>query len=310
MSECSFRLSLLIKHPVVWGMPHTFSIEPTSLCNLDCPECPTGKGEILRKNTYINTDLYKTVIDQVAGSLSYLMLYLQGEPFLNESIFEIIKIADRKKIYICISTNGHFMNAQNALKTVESGLDRIIISLDGTTPDVYRKYRVRGNFHEVIAGINNLVEAKKKLKSNTPHIILQFIVFKHNQHQIGEVKTLGKSLGINQVQIKTAQHYEFEKGNPMLTDLVAYARYIKSGDKYTLKNKIHNRCKRIWTIGVITTDGNMTPCCFDKNASYTLGNVASQSVIHIWKSSSFMKYRYKVLHNRKGIDICCNCSEK
>lgn len=309
IAECSYWLSVILKRPVVWGMPHSFSIEPTSLCNLHCPECPTGKGEILRRNRDININLYKNIIEQIAKTTSYVMLYLQGEPFLNNSIFEMIQLADKKKMYLCISTNGHFMNKENARRTIESGLDRIIISLDGLTPEVYRQYRVRGNFQEVVQGIKNLVEAKKQLKSSTPYIILQFIVFKHNQHQISDVTEFGKSLGINKVQLKTAQLYDFEKGHKMLTDIYAYARYRKAGEGYELKRKMHNSCKRIWTIGVITTDGLMTPCCYDKNATYSFGNVSTQPLNLVWKSSSFMNYRKKVLTDRKAIDICSNCTE-
>ena len=308
-TECSYWISVIIKQPIVWGMPHSFSIEPTSLCNLHCPECPTGKGEILRKNIDIIPELYKSIIGQIADTTTYLMLYLQGEPFLNKSIFDMIQLADQKNIYTCISTNGHFLNEENARKTVESGLDRIIISLDGTTPEVYRKYRVKGNFHEVINGIKNLAEAKQQLKSTTPYIILQFIVFKHNQHQVKDFKMLGKSPGINKTKLKTAQLYDFENGHEMLTDLVSFARYRKAGEKYAVKGKMHNRCKRIWTIGAVTTDGNMTPCCYDKNATYSMGKLSTNSVKDLWKSSSFMKYRFNLLQNRKAIDICSNCTE-
>ncbi len=221
----------------------------------------------------------------------------------------MIQLADNNNIYTCISTNGHFMNEDNAGKTVVSGLDRIIISLDGTTPEIYRKYRVKGNFHEVIQGIKNLVEAKKLIKSDTPFIILQFIVFRHNQHQIKEVIQLGKILGVNKVKLKTAQLYDFEHGHTMLTDLGSFARYRKAGEEYIIKGKMHNRCRRIWTIGVVTTDGNMTPCCYDKNAKYSMGKLTDNSVRDLWKSPAFMKYRFRLLHNRKTTDICSNCTE-
>ena len=306
----SYRISTIGKIPVVWGLPYTYSIEPTSLCNLQCPECPTGIGEILREKTNIDHDLYIKILDQIKNHASYLMLYLQGEPFLSSKIFEMLQLANTYKIYSCISTNGHFLTDQNARKTVESGLDRIIISLDGATPDVYRIYRKRGSFHEVVAGIRRLVETKEKMHSQTPYIILQFIVFKHNQHQIEEIKNLGNQLGVNLITIKTAQLYNYTNGHSMLTDLTKLARYKKVNDKIIFKNKLSNSCQRIWSTGVITTDGMMTSCCYDKHSNFIMGNAKNDPIKKIWSSDKFINHRLNILTDRKKIKMCTNCGEK
>jgi radical SAM protein with 4Fe4S-binding SPASM domain len=237
------------------------------------------------------------------------MLYLQGEPFLNRNIFEMIRLASKKKIYTCLSTNGHFLDKPTATQTVLSGLNRIMISVDGTTNDVYRQYRQGGNLETVLEGIKNLVEAKHALKSKTPYIIMQFIVFKHNQHQINEFRTLGKSIGADKTELKTAQLFDFKNGHPMLTDLQKYARYEKSGKRYVFKKSLQNNCKRIWTTGVITTDGIVVPCCYDKDAKYAMGNADKEGMKLLWKRTTFMQFRKKILENRIEVDICCNCDE-
>lgn len=306
----SYRIAGICKRPVVWGKPYAYSIEPTSLCNLLCPECPTGKREILRDKNHFDPALYESILEQIADHACYLMLYLQGEPFLSKSIFELMQKASLHNIYTCISTNGHFMSEDNAYKTVNSGLDRIIISLDGTTPEVYRQYRKRGNFQEVIAGIRRLVAAKKQLHSHKPYIILQFIVFRHNQHQVGDVKALGNRMGVNRVSIKRAQLYDYTNGHPMLTDILSLARYHKKGDHVVPKNKIPNRCQRIWSTGVITTDGNMTSCCYDKHSDYVMGSAQKEKIAALWASDAFMQHRKNVLLQRGKIDMCTNCGEK
>lgn len=309
LAKSSFLVSRIYRKPVVWGLPYAYSIEPTGICNLKCPECPTGKGLIKRKASVINPEMYSSVLDQISGTASYLMLYLQGEPFINPAIFEMIGQAHRLRVYTCISTNGHYLDKINAQRTVLSGLDRLIISLDGTTSETYVQYRQGGSFQVVLSGIRNLVEAKRELKCRTPHIILQFIVFKHNQHQIFEFNKLAKSLGVDAVSIKTAQLYDFEKGNERMTSLARFSRYQKKEDGFVIKKKLRNRCMRLWSIGVVNSDGIMAPCCYDKNADYRVGDLRQLDVKAIWKGNDFMQFRSKMLTNRKGIDICRNCNE-
>ena len=309
LAKTAFYISRIVRKPVVWGLPYAYSIEPTGICNLKCPECPTGLGLIKRGTTAIKPEIYTSVLDQISNTASYLMLYLQGEPFINPNIFRMIELADQSKIYTCISTNGHYLDKINAERTAKSGLDRLIISLDGTTNETYVQYRQGGSFQVVLAGIKNVVEAKRKLKSRTPHIILQFIVFKHNQHQIKEFKQLAKSLGADATSIKTAQLYDFEQGNERMTDLMKFSRYQKQHGEFVIKKKQKNRCKRLWSIGVITSDGIMAPCCYDKNADHKLGDVNHSVIQLIWKGRNFKQFRSMVLTNRKGIDICRNCDE-
>jgi len=305
----SFWLSVCFRQPFVWGMPYSYSIEPTSICNLSCPECPTGKCLTNRSKVEMPLWLYQSLINQIAPNGLYLMLYLQGEPFLNPNIFEMVKIAKKNKIYSCISTNGHFLDKQNAEQIVASGLNRLIISLDGTTNETYSQYRQGGNFEKVLECIKTLVQAKQSLKSPTPYIILQFIVFKHNQHQLDEFKALGKSLRVDKTELKTAQLYDFENGHPMMTDLLKFSRYRKSGGHFVVKKAIRNTCKRIWTTAVVTSDGMVVPCCYDKIAKYPMGDAGANQLESLWKGQLFGHYRQEVLKNRKGIDICCNCNE-
>ena len=114
-----------------------------------------------------------------------------------------------KGIYTATSTNAHFLTDDNARQTVESGLDRIIISIDGTTQETYQAYRVGGQLDKVLAGTRNLVKWRKALKSRTPYIIFQFLVVRPNEHQINEVQSLAQELEVDDVWFKTAQIYDY-----------------------------------------------------------------------------------------------------
>src|ERR1041384_693505 len=209
----SYYISKWTRKPMQWGYPISISFEPTTSCNLRCPECPSGLRAFTRPTGMLKNDFFRQTIDQLSKDLLYLVFYFQGEPYLNPAFLDMVKYASQKKIYTATSTNAHYLNDENAKKTIESGLDRLIISIDGTTQEVYQQYRVGGHLNKVIEGTKNIVRWKKELKSKTPFIVFQFLVVKPNEHQIEDVKKLAKEVGVDDVWFKTAQEYDYEK-NP------------------------------------------------------------------------------------------------
>jgi radical SAM protein with 4Fe4S-binding SPASM domain len=253
--------------------------------------------------------VYEELINQVAPFVSYLTLYFQGEPYLNPHFLEFVKYASEKNIFTATSTNAHYFDEEMSRKTVLSGLDKLIISIDGTDQNTYEKYRVGGNLDKVIQGTERLIKWKKKLKSKRPFIVLQFLVFKSNQHQLNKIKELAEQLGVDKLNIKTAQIYNFESKNDIIPNNSKYSRYKKANSTYTINNTMSNNCWRMWSSCVITWDGKMVPCCFDKDAQNVLGDVYKKKFIRIWKSEAQQEFRKRILKSRKDIDICKNCSE-
>jgi radical SAM protein with 4Fe4S-binding SPASM domain len=222
----------------------------------------------------------------------------------------MVSYAKTNNIFVSTSTNGHFLNPANAKKTVKSGLDRIIISLDGLDQETYEKYRVGGDFNTVIQGIKNLVAAKKKLQSTSPFIVVQFIVFKTNEHQLNQLDKLKKELKVDKIELKTAQVYSSDDKNLLIPDNSKLSRYRQNEKgKWEIKGKLPNKCKRMWQAAVITWDGNVSPCCFDKDANYKMGNILESSFQEIKLNKEYSQFRNQVFTNRSQIDICRNCSE-
>ena len=308
--KLSYYISVLIKKPLVSGYPCSISIEPTTFCNLACPECPSGQKTLARSAGNMQITLYRKIIDELAPSLLYLNLYFQGEPFLHPEIFKMITIAKKNKIYTNVSTNGHFLNAQNSRKIVGSGLDRLIVCADGMTQDIYEIYRKKGNIRKIIAGIKTLSGYKKTLNSRKPLIIVQSLIIRHNQNQLNKMKKFFKSLGADYVSFKSIHINEFKYGNPLMPTITKYSRYkLSKNGTYTIKNMLMNKCWRMWSSAVITQDGKVIPCCFDKGASYVFGNIYKDSLKDIWGNSKYNKFRKTILTSRKNIGICCNCTE-
>jgi radical SAM protein with 4Fe4S-binding SPASM domain len=170
---------------------------------------------------------------------------------------------------------------------------------------------VGGNLEAVLQGAKNVVYWKKALKSTTPHIIFQFLVVKPNEHQIEEIYALAKEIGVDEVKLKTAQVYDYKNGNPLIPEQDKYSRYAKTKDgTYRVKNELLNHCWKLWHACVITWDGMVVPCCFDKDATHKLGNIKDgTSFKKIWQGEAYDRFRKTLLQGRDKIDICNNCTE-
>lgn len=312
----SFYLTRILRRPVQWGLPFSIAIEPTTACNLRCPECPSGLRSFTRETGNLKQDFFRRIIDELHKEVFYLTFYFQGEPYINPQFLEMVRYAQERGIYTSTSTNGHFLSDANARATIESGLDRLIISIDGTTQETYEAYRKQGKLANVLQGTRNIVRWKRELKSKTPHIVFQFLVVRPNEHQISEVYELAKELGVDEVLLKTAQIYDYENGNDLIPTQDKYSRYALQEDgTYRIKNQLLNHCWKLWHSCVITWDGLVVPCCFDKDAKYRLGNLQDKSgeqmptFREIWRGAAYTKFRERLVKGRAYIDICKNCTE-
>jgi len=305
----SYILSSILRKPVLFGLPITLSIEPVNFCNLSCPECPVGNGSLTRKPAKMSLPFFSKLILQIESHVSYLTLYFQGEPLLHPHFTNFIKIAHSHKLYTASSTNAQLLNDEMARYIVESGLNKLIISIDGTTQEVYEKYRVGGNLLKTLNGTKALIDWKKKINSCKPYLELQFLVLKHNEHQIPEIKKIATELEVNKLSLKTAQINDFEKGSDLIPSQKKYARYIVSNDgSFKRKKKIRNGCWRAFSGAVITVDGEVLPCSYDKNGEFSFGNINKQPLVEIWHNEKATRFRQQLLTDRKVFAICRNCT--
>ena len=307
----SYYRHFLVRKYNMLGIPPIFSIEPTNLCNLHCLQCPTGRGELTRAKGEMNFFLYRDIIESLQDYIIYLLLYFQGEPMLHKDIISMIELARKHNIYVVLNTNGHFIkNDELAESLVNSGLNGIIFSIDGASEESYIRYRRGGNFNVVIEGIERLIKTKLKMKSKNPKIYLQFIVMKHNQDEIKDMKKLGKKLKVNKILFKSVQVYDKNNYNILIPSMTKFNRYKKVDDGLVLKSGLKNCCKRILFTSVITWDGFVIPCCFDKNADFSFGKFDNcDSFKKILNSQKAIEFRKSVFTERKNISICLNCAE-
>ncbi|MFO7525629.1 MAG: radical SAM/SPASM domain-containing protein [Ignavibacteriaceae bacterium] len=299
----------MVRKPIVWGMPISYSVEPTNHCNLKCPECPSGLGALTRPLGLLKIETFKNWIDQIKSTGFYVQLFFQGEPFINKHLPLMISYAQKNNVYISISTNGHFINESNVDFVLDNAPDKLIYSMDGLDEESYQNYRVGGTFKQADEGLRVLIKRRNERKLIKPFVEFQFIVMKQNEHQLDEVLKYGKDVGVEKVVFKTMQISSYENAVKFLPSNKKYRRYVLQDNSFKIKNNLKNHCFALWRTSVITWDGKVVPCCFDKDAEFEMGMLNGRTFNDIWKSVEYQKFRQQVLDSRKNINMCTNCTE-
>lgn len=290
--------------------PMSLSIEPTTSCNLRCPECPSGLRSFTRPTGMLDPALLQTLLDEISPHLVYLNLYFQGEPYLHPDMNSLVRMGAERGLYTSTSTNAHFLRPERCADIVASGLSRLIISIDGMTQDTYASYRVGGQLEKVLEGTRNMVEARRSNGNRGPHLVWQFLVVGPNEHEVTEIQRQAESIGVDELVIKTAQLDQPEDGHPLLTQDPQLRRYDRtSAGKWVLRNPLADECWRMWQGCVMTWDGRVVPCCFDKDAHHTMGQIGQASFEEIWFSDAYEAFRSQIFSNRSSVEMCQNCSE-
>lgn len=303
-SASSFIVSSLRGNPSVSGSPVSVSLELTNHCNLRCPECASGSGLMKREKGFMDVLLFKKVVSELNPYLYYVNLFFQGEPMMHPEFFQFTEHTSH--IYNVVSTNGHFLSVENSERIAVSGLKKLIVSLDGMNQQIYSEYRQNGEFGKVITGIRNIAAARNKYQSSLK-LELQYLVSKNNEHQIKKAENFAKEVGAD-LKLKSMQilpDNDIEKWMPAVEK---YRRYGKINGNYVIRNSMPNRCARLWFNPVITWDGKVIPCCFDKDAEYVMGDLNKDTFRSIWKNGVYNEFRKLVFTSRRTIPICRNCT--
>jgi radical SAM protein with 4Fe4S-binding SPASM domain len=300
----SWQASNITGRARICGMPVTLGIELTNCCNLNCPECATGSGNLTRKAGFIGSELFDKIIDETGRYLLNINLYFQGEPMLHPSFFSFTEKI--RSIPVTVSTNGHFLSVDNSKALALSGIRKLIVSLDGMDQATYSAYRINGDFEKVIAGIRNISDAISKYDSPL-RLEIQFLVNRKNEMQIPAARKFASEVNAK-IRLKSMQVLDEKRAKEWLPGGENFRRYTNENGRYILKSSFKNRCLRLWMNPVVTWDGKIVPCCFDKNADHIIGDLNTQSFRNIWHGEKANKFRQTLLDDRGSIEICRNCT--
>ena len=279
---------------IIWGSPYEWEIDTTNICQLKCPLCHTGKGTIHRDQGVMDFDLFTKVVDQIKHSCLWLTLYSWGEPLLNQRIHEYIEYAHKQKIATIISSNlNKPLTPLITEQVIRSGLDVMIVSLDGITQDVYEVYRVNGHLDRVLENLRLLDQKKRELGSKKPYIEWQFIVMRQNEHQLDEAKVLAGELGVDSLVFKKV---DFPHGEDDLAEAERWLprqhpEYLREDPFYKPYQEDGQVCWRLWRSAVVNWDGGFAPCCYLTDKTQDFGDLKDASVKKVWNNSKYTTAR-------------------
>lgn len=294
------------RHVHLISYPYALIVDPANNCPLHCPGClhnkkfqekigPDWPPGILSENQY---DYF---IDTFGPYASTILFYNWGEPLLNTNTPLFIKKAKSYLLNTSLSSNLSLKFDAEAL--VLSGLDYMILSIDGATKESYGHYRRGGKFDLAVNNVRRLTEAKEKFNSASPRLSWQFLLFEHNKREIEQAKKLATELGVNEIKFVHPYGVPWEVDLKPATDAKQETYLIDSPrggtifhdgtenisptfsekfiekwqdrllglDENLFMKRIGKTCQWLYTTLVMDANGRYLPCCYAprKNSGFT-----------------------------------------
>ena len=287
-------------------LPRFLILENTNACNLRCPLCPVGTGDTQRERGFMRLEPYRRLIGEISSHVDRILMDYAGEPLLHPQIDAMVGYAEDHGIRVTVGTNG---NVDRMAALVDAGLSEIIFSLDGTTEATYQQYRIGGSLARACANLETLLEHRARRGASQPRVYLQFVVMRHNEHEIDDVLALGRRLGVDEVWLQPVCINDFfqrpvtelrETFLPLESDVIRY-----HGRGASARPRKPVLCE--WAFqSVIYHDGRVTVCCFDADGEHTVGNAFGPGgFLSVWQSPEYRKLRRRVLAT--DLSLCRRC---
>ena len=301
LGSALFRTPYTIRHT-----PLFVSVEPSAVCQLRCPACPVGLRnneitELRHSDRLLKKAIWERALSQIKETAWVVQFYFQGEPLLNKDLPLMIREAHDAGLYTIVSTNAQAMTPELANALVAAGLDRIIISMDGLTQETYAAYRVGGSLDQCKAALRWLQEAK----SAGLTIELQVLRLRSNEHEWRAFRKEYKTLGADRLVFKTAQLYDYRHGHPLMPSEPRYRRYEQHADGLWYRKPLGKGCFRVWSGVVIAANGDVLPCCYDKDHAHAYGNLRTASLRELFSDPKAQAFRAQALLQTP--EICKEC---
>lgn len=263
-------IQLKLRRPKVSSYPYKMIVDVTNLCNLKCPHCPTGKQVAGRPKGSMGLESFGRILHELGNYIYIIDLFNWGEPFLNKHLFQMISMAEQKKICTSIHTNLNVRMGDKMLAALlESDLSFLVASLDGADQETYALYRKGGSLDRALDNARRIIERRKATGRRKPYLTWQFLVFPHNAHQVDEARRLSGEIGFDRFVIM--------KG---IMDRSMRSENLRVG-----------RCDWLWTTAALHWNNRIGPCCLQFMARDDFGEFGDDDFMSVWNNEKFQYAR-------------------
>ena len=287
----------------MFANPPVVQIEPTNICNLACPLCPSKS--MARAKGMMSVETFEAILRDVGETLMLAILYGWGEPFLNPALPEMMARCRDRGVQTLTSTNGHFLQTpEKALEVVDAGLTALIIAIDGATQESYATYRRNGTLDHALRCVTNVQEAKARRNSATPFTNLRLVANRHNEEEIGRMEEMARELGVDMFSVKSLgclpDKSEF-------TDFVPGSQDMRRFGASRKERAATFRCRFPFRQPTIFWDGTVVGCEFDYEAATAWGNVNEKRFGVMWNSPGAVDMRRSIRKWTSRPEFCLKC---
>jgi len=309
-----------LKNSHVAGFPYHLTVETGNFCPLHCPLCPTGQGKEGLPKGFLTFENFKKIIDELCDYLLIVELYNWGEPFLNNEFFKMIRYAKDKNIIVTTSSNLNIFDDKMCRELIDSGLNLLMVSLDGASQETVETYQRGNNFAKVISNMKKIIEEKRKLGSQKPLVQWKFFVTKFTEKEMPKARKLAKEIGVNYIEFAKilcdmSQRFfldpgsQFENVKEWLPNNEHYSAYDNASKRR--KKALKNDCSSLWTRAVMNWDGTIFPCCNVYEKKWGFGNALEEGFSTIWNNNDYWSSRERVVSGKITVKktICHMCAQ-
>jgi len=279
------------------GYPWMLQIEPTNLCNLSCPFCPSGRKEDPdKRRRHMTLKEFRSIIDDMERYLLFAVLWDWGEPFMNPELPEMIRYASAHDVRTATCTNGHFLQDEAYVERIlNSGLSTLVVAIDSLNEEYYLRHRTGGDLAKAVSGLEKLVELKKRVNSKTL-IDLRMVVMKDNEKELPEMIGFARKIRVDKFTVKTV--------NP------GCGVTSMDGDGIPENPECRQEagCTKVWKMANVLANGDVVPCCYDFSAEMKVGNINEKPLTRIWNGPEYRELRKNIFFKKKRNLKCRVCT--
>ena len=296
------------------GHPYLLIIDPCNYCNLRCPLCPTGLGTLGRQQSMLSLAHFKQYFDPVADFLFEAYLHNWGESMLNKQVFDMIAYAQSRNVGTNLSSNLSDTSSSDIDRLLDSGLEYLIVSLDGTSRPSYSKYRVRGKFENVVENMHELIRRRNARGLKTPRVEWQFIVMKQNEHEVSEAEMLAKKIGVDLLRfIPVGMPYDTCDREAVAKEwypVTIEGREYAPDDVEQQFGQHHkpSPCFYLYRTMVVNADGGVSPCCVVYKESSDFATLPATDMMSLWNNDRYQSARalFSPRHAPHAVETICD----